>query len=81
MAEPTLENSILDVVIASQEYLINNVTIDDHLGSYDHKVVHNEINKVTNIVENRTFMPNFMERKLITNASGPHYHIVSSNSA
>jgi hypothetical protein len=59
VTEPTRENNILDLVIASQEHLINNITVGEHLGSCDHKVVRAEINTRTNIVENRTFVPNF----------------------
>ena len=58
VTEPTRENNILDLVIASQEHLINNITVGEHLGFCDHKVVRAEIN-TTNIVENRTFVPNF----------------------
>ena len=59
VAEPTRENNILDLVITSQEHLINNITVGEHLGSCDHKVVRAEINTTTNIVENTTFVPNF----------------------
>ena len=59
VSEPTRENNILDLVIASQDHLITNVIVGEHLGSCDHKVVRAEINTATNIVENKTFVPNF----------------------
>ena len=59
VSEPTRENSILDLVIASQDHLINKVTVGEHLGSCDHKVVRVEINTTTRVMENKTLVPNF----------------------
>ncbi len=44
VTEPTSENSILVLVIASQDFLINNVTVGEHRGLCDHKVVRTETN-------------------------------------
>ena len=30
VSEPTHENNILDLVIASQDYFINNIAVDEH---------------------------------------------------
>ena len=59
VSEPTRENSILDLIIVSQDHLINNVTVGEHLGSCDHKVVRAEINLTTNVFENEILVPNF----------------------
>ena len=58
VSEPTCENSILDLVIVSQDHLINNVTVGEHLGSCDYKVVRVEVNSTTDVFENKTFVPN-----------------------
>ncbi len=59
VTEPTRENSILDLVIASQDHLINNITVGEHLGSCDHEVVRSKIIATTNIVNNKMYVPNF----------------------
>ncbi len=59
VTEPTRENSILDLVIASQDHLINNVIVGEHLGSCDHEVVRAEISTTTNVVDNKIYVPNF----------------------
>ncbi len=59
VTEPTRENNILDLIIASQDHLIKNVTVGEHLSSCDHKVVRADINITTNVVENKIFVPNF----------------------
>ncbi len=59
VTEPTRENSILDLVIASQDHLINNVIAGEHLSLCDHKVVRAEISTTTNIVESKIYVPNF----------------------
>ncbi len=48
ITESTRENTILDLVIASQDHLINNVIVGEHLGSYDYKVVRAEVSTTTN---------------------------------
>ena len=59
VTEPTRENNILDLVIASQAHLLNNVTVGEHLGSCDHKVIRAQINTTTKVTENITLVPNF----------------------
>ncbi len=59
VSEPTRENSILDIVIASQDHLINNVIAGEHLGSCDHKIIRPQNNMTTNVIENRIIVPNF----------------------
>ena len=44
VTEPTRENNILDLVILSQDHLINNVTVGEHLDSCYYIVAHAEIN-------------------------------------
>ncbi len=57
--KPTRENDVLDLVIVSQDHLINNVTVGEHICSCDHKVVRAEINTTSNVAENKIFVPNF----------------------
>ncbi len=59
VTEPTREDNILDLVIASQEHLIKNIIVGEHVSSCNHKVVRAEINTANNIVENKIFLPNF----------------------
>ena len=57
--EPTRENIIFDLVIASQDHLTNNVAVGEHLGSCDHKLVLAYINTMMDVLENKTLVPNF----------------------
>ncbi len=59
VTDPTRENNILDLVIVSQDRLINNVTVGEHFGSCDHKVIYAEINTTAKVSENKTLVPNF----------------------
>ncbi len=56
--ETTLENNVLELVIVSQDHLINNVTVGEHLGSCDHKIIRAEIN-TSHLYENKTLVLNF----------------------
>ncbi len=61
VTESTREKNILDLVIVSQDHLINNnVTAGEHLGSCDHKVIRAEIITTTKVFENKTIVPKFM---------------------
>ncbi len=59
VSEPTRGDSILDLVIVSQDHLINNVAVGEHLVSCDHKLVRADINTMINVFENKTLAPNF----------------------
>ena len=59
VSEATPENNILDLVIASQDHLINNVRDGEHLGSCDHKLVRADVNTKINVLENETLVPTF----------------------
>ncbi len=59
VSEPTRENSIHDLVIVSQDHLINNVEVGEHLGSCDHKLVCSDISTIINIFENKMPVSNF----------------------
>ncbi len=52
VTKPTSENNILDLVVVSQDHLINNVIVGEHLGSCDHKVIRAEINTTIEVFEN-----------------------------
>ena len=43
VTESTRENNIFDLVIASQDHLVNNVEVGEHFGSCDHKLVRADI--------------------------------------
>jgi len=59
VSEPTRENNILDLVIASQDNLMNNVPVGEHLFSCDHILVRADIKTMINVLENKTLVPNF----------------------
>ncbi len=59
VSEPTRGNDILDLVIVSQDHLINNVVVGEHLGSRDHTLVRADINTTIHVLENKTLVPNF----------------------
>ncbi len=47
--EPMHGNNIIDLVIVSQDHLINNVVVGEHLGSCDHKLVRADINTIIHV--------------------------------
>ncbi len=52
-------NNILDFVIVSHAHLINNGAVGEHLSSCDHKLVRAAISTITNVLKNKTLLPNF----------------------
>ena len=57
--QPTRENNVLDLIIVSNDNLLNDVTVGEHLGSCDHRIVRASINTVSRITDNKTLVPNF----------------------
>ncbi len=58
VTKPTRENNKLDLVIVSQDHLINSVTVGEHFASCDHKVIRAERN-TSKAFENKTLVPSF----------------------
>ncbi len=59
VSEPTRQNNILDLVITTQDNLVSNVTVGEHFGSSDHKLVRIDIRAQTWVTENKVKVPNF----------------------
>ena len=57
--QPTRENNILDLIIVSNDRLVNDVIVGEHLGSCDHRLLRTSINAATKITENKSLVPNF----------------------
>ncbi len=57
--EPRCDNNILDLVLVTQENLVDNVSVGKHLGSCDHRLVRLDIRAQTKIAENKVLVPNF----------------------
>ncbi len=57
--EPTLDNNVLDIVLASDAELINTCEVGEVLANSDHNIVRCEINCEVNIKENTILVPNY----------------------
>ncbi len=65
VSEPPHDNNILDlVVLVNQENLVANVSIGEHLGSCDHRLVHLNLRVQTRIAENKILVPNVTRANL-----------------
>ena len=61
--QPTRENNVLDLIIVSNDNLLNDVTVGEHLGSCDHCILRASINVVSRITDNKTLFSNFRRAK------------------
>lgn len=59
VSEPTRDNNILDLVLVTQENLVENVSVGEHLGSCDHRLVRLDLRAQTRIADNKILIPNF----------------------
>lgn len=59
VTEPILHNNILDLVIVTQDNLVRNIAVGEHLGSCDHKLVRVDIKTHINDTENKVMVPYF----------------------
>ncbi len=76
--EPMHENNILNLIIVSQDHLINNVAVGEHLGPCNHKLICGNVDTVIHVVENKTLVPNFRRGNFaILKISDAQYHIYS----
>ena len=57
--KPTLDNNILDVILASDPDLINNCEVGEILANSDHKIIRCKINCEVDIKENKLLVPNY----------------------
>ena len=57
--QPTRENNILDLIIVSNDSLISEVEVGEHLSSCDHRLLRATLNVSTKVTENKTLVPNF----------------------
>ena len=57
--EPTLDNNILDIVLASDSDLINTCEVGEVLGNSDHKIIRCDINCEVDVKENAFLVPNY----------------------
>ena len=59
VSEPTLDNNILDVILATDPDLINNCEVGEILANSDHKIIRCKINCDVDIKENKLLVPNY----------------------
>lgn len=59
VSEPAHDNNILDLVLVTPENIVDNVSVGEHLGSCDHRLVRLDIRVQTRIAENKVLVPNF----------------------
>ena len=52
--EPTRDNNILDLILTSQEHLITNVNVGEHLGTSDHNLIRFNIDLPNQIRQNKS---------------------------
>ena len=65
VSEPTRQNNILDLVITTQDNLVSNVKVGEHLSSCDHKLVRIDIRTQTSVTENKVKVPNFKRANFV----------------
>ncbi len=59
VSEPTRDDNILDLVLVTQENLVDNVSVGVHLGSCDHRLLRLDTRAQTRIAEYKVLVPNF----------------------
>ncbi len=59
VTESMRDNNILELVLVTQENLVNNVSVGEHLRSFDNKLVRLDLRPQTRIAENNIFILNF----------------------
>lgn len=57
--EPTRGNNILDLVIATHENLVSNLSVGEHLSTCDHKIIRFEFKIKHKIFKSNTKVPNY----------------------
>ena len=60
--EPTLDNNILDIVLASDSDLIYSCEVGEILSNSDHKIIRCKVNCEVNIKENAILVSNYKKR-------------------
>ncbi|MEJ1594515.1 hypothetical protein SMA75_25880, partial [Escherichia coli] len=59
VCEPTLDNNILDVILATDPDLINTCEVGEILANSDHKIIRCKINCEVDVKENKLLVPNY----------------------
>lgn len=57
--EPTRGRNILDLVITSQENLVSNITVGEHLGTCDHRLIRFDLNAKYSTTSNYSQAPDY----------------------
>ncbi len=52
------DDNVFDLVLVTQENLVDNVSVGEHLGSCDHRLVCLNLRAQTMIAENKILVPN-----------------------
>ena len=65
VTEPTLDNNLLDIVLASEADLINACEVGEALANSDHRIIRCEINCEVNIKENTLLVPNYKKGNIL----------------
>ena len=64
--EPTLDNNILDIVLATDAELINACEVGEVLANSDHKIIRCKINCEVNVKENALLIPNYKKGNILS---------------
>ena len=59
VSEPTLDNNILDIILASDPDLINACEVGEILSNSDHKIIRCKVNCEVDVKENTLLVPNY----------------------
>ncbi len=63
-SEATHDNNVLDLVLVTPENLVDNVSVGDHFGSCDQRLVRLDLVAQTKFAENKILFPNFKRADL-----------------
>ena len=65
VSEPTLDNNILDIILASDTDLINACEVGEILSNSDHKIIRCKVNCEVDVKENTLLVPNYKKGNIL----------------
>merc|ERR1711980_27813 len=65
VSEPTLDNNILDIILASDPDLIDTCEVGEILSNSDHKIIRCKVNCEVDVKENTLLVPNYKKGNIL----------------
>ena len=82
VSEPTLDNNILDIVLATDLDLIYSCEVGEILSNSDHKIIRCKVNCEVNVEENAILVPNYKKGNILrlkTELQKVHWRTILAN--